>query len=149
MSGHKLRDFPTVKVQDTGSFQFQASASNDAPKKNRFYALLSKCEKETYPNVVIGMLKFFSIYVLALLDVGATLSSVTSLVSKQLVIFPDILNEPFILCTLVGGSVVPERVYRYCTIMLHNRVTHVELVELYMFDFDVILGMDWLHAYKL
>ena len=30
--------------------------------------------------------------------------------------------------------------------MLPNRVNHVELVELYMVDFDVIYGMDWLHA---
>ena len=31
--------------------------------------------------------------------------------------------------------------------MLANRVTHVELVEHYMVDFDVILGMDWLHDF--
>lgn len=31
--------------------------------------------------------------------------------------------------------------------MLLNRVTYGELVELYMLDFDVILGMDWLHAF--
>ena len=47
--------------------------------------------------------------------------------------------------TPVGESVVVERVYRNCPIMLPNRVTHVELVELDMADFDVILGMDWLH----
>ena len=29
--------------------------------------------------------------------------------------------------------------------MLPNRVSHVELVKPYMADFDVILGMDWLH----
>ena len=29
--------------------------------------------------------------------------------------------------------------------MLHNKVTHVELVEHDMVDFNVILGMDWLH----
>ena len=27
-----------------------------------------------------------------------------------------------------------------------NRFIHVKLLELDMFDFDVILGMDWLHA---
>ena len=31
--------------------------------------------------------------------------------------------------------------------MLANRVTHVELVELDMVNFDVILGVDWLHNY--
>ena len=46
----------------------------------------------------------------------------------------------------IGELVVAKRAYRNCPIMLHNRVTDVELVELYMFDFDVIVGMDWLHA---
>ena len=30
--------------------------------------------------------------------------------------------------------------------MMLNRVTYVALVEHDIFDFDVILGMDWLHA---
>ena len=30
--------------------------------------------------------------------------------------------------------------------MLPNKVTLVDLVELYMFDFDTILGMDWFHS---
>ena len=29
--------------------------------------------------------------------------------------------------------------------MFPNRVSYAELVELDMLDFDVILGMDWLH----
>ncbi|WP_353803701.1 hypothetical protein, partial [Acinetobacter baumannii] len=36
-------------------------------------------------------------------------------------------------------------VFRSCPISLPNRVTWVDFVELDMFDFDVILGMDWLH----
>ena len=57
------------------------------------------------------------------------------------------MNEPFIVSTPVGESVVAKRLYRNCPILLPNRVTHVELVELYMFDCDVILGIDWLYAY--
>ena len=30
--------------------------------------------------------------------------------------------------------------------MLHNRVSYVELLELYMIDFDIIVVMNWLHA---
>ena len=55
----------------------------------------------------------------------------------------------FMVSTLVGESVVANRVYRNCSIMLPFRVTHVELVELDMVDFDVILGMDWLHDFFL
>ena len=96
--------------------------------------------------MVTDMLQVFSMYVYALLDPGATLSFVTPLISKKIENLPDILNEPFMVSTLVGESVVAKRVYRNCPIILSNRVTHVELVELDMLDFDVILGMDWLHA---
>ena len=50
------------------------------------------------------------------------------------------------MSTLVGESVVAKRVYRICPIMLPNRVSYVELVELDILYFDVILSMDWLHA---
>ena len=92
------------------------------------------------------MLKVFSIDVYDLLYLGATLSYVTSMIPKNFEILCDILNEPFDVCTPVGESVVAKRVFRNCPIMLPNRVSYVELVELDMVDFDVILGMDWLHA---
>ena len=41
---------------------------------------------------------------------------------------------------------VAKRVYRDSPLRLPNRITYVELVELDMVNFDVILGMDWLHA---
>ena len=48
--------------------------------------------------------------------------------------------------TPVGGAVVAKRVYRNCPIMFPSRFKHFELVELDMVDFDVIFGMDLLHA---
>ena len=53
--------------QDNGSAQYQASGSNEAPKKNCFYALHSRGEQETSPDVVTSMLKVFFIDVYALL----------------------------------------------------------------------------------
>ena len=46
----------------------------------------------------------------------------------------------------VVDSIVVKRVYRNFPIMFPNRFSHIDLVEHYMYDFDVILGMDWLHA---
>ena len=45
------------------------------------------------------------------------------------------------MSTPVGESVIAKKVYRNCSIMLPNRVSYVDLVELDMLDFDVILGM--------
>ena len=46
----------------------------------------------------------------------------------------------------MGEWVVAKRVYTNFPIMLPYRVSYVELVELDILDFDVILGMDCLHA---
>ena len=53
----------------------------------------------------------------------------------------------FIVSTSVGESVVSKRVYRNFPIMFPNRVSYVELVAVYILDFDIILGMDLLHGY--
>ena len=50
------------------------------------------------------------------------------------------------MSNLVGELVVTKRVYKNYPIVLPNRVSHVDLVELKMFDFYIILGIDWLHA---
>ena len=101
------------------SGQAQASRSNvDAPMKNHFYGLPSSGEQECSPNVVTGMLQVFSIDVYALLYPGTTLYFVTPLISRKFDIFPDDLNDPFVVITSVGEGLV---------------------------DFDVILGMDWFH----
>ena len=41
---------------------------------------------------------------------------------------------------------VINRVFRGCPIFSPNRVTLVDLIELDMLDFNVILGMDWLRS---
>ena len=77
-----------MKGQDKESGQ--SSGSNDALKKNHFYALRSRGEQETSPDVVIGMLKVFYVDVYALIEPNTTLSFVTPLVAKNFDILPDI-----------------------------------------------------------
>jgi len=57
----------------------------------------------------------------------------------------DVLLDPFSVSTPIGEFIVAKGVYRKCLISLSHRVTHVDLVELDVLDFDVILVMDWLH----
>ena len=100
----------------------------------------------TSPDVVTSMLKVFSLDVYALIDPPTTLSFVTPLVAKSVYVLPDILDEPFVVSTFVGELVVAKIVYRNFPIMLPNRVSYVDLVELDILDFDILLGMHWLHA---
>ena len=52
----------------------------------------------------------------------------TPIIAKKFDILTDILNEPFMVTTMVGESAVAKRVYRNCPTMLPNRVTYVEQV---------------------
>ena len=93
------------------------------------------------------MLQVFSINFYALLDPGATLSFLTPLMSMKFYVFSDVLVERFSVITSVGDSIVAKRVYRSCPILFPNRVKLADFVKLNMLDFDVILGMGWLHFY--
>ena len=69
--------------------QDQASGSYvDAPKKNHFYALRSRVEQESSPDVVKVMLIVFSIGVYALLNRGDKFSFITPLYLGSLMFFP-------------------------------------------------------------
>ena len=62
-----------MRVKYKGSGKTKPSCSNEAPKMNLLYALLSRGEQQTSPDVVTGMLKVLSIDVYVLLDLVATL----------------------------------------------------------------------------
>lgn len=41
---------------------------------------------------------------------------------------------------------IAKRVYRGCDIYISSRKSLVDLFKLVIVDFDVIVGMDWLHS---
>ena len=87
--------------------------------------------------VVIGMLILFSFDVYALFYPGATLSFVTPLIATKFYILPDILYDPLSVSTFVDNSAVVRRLYKGCPISMPYRFMLVELIELYMLDFDL------------
>ena len=100
---HMVKDCPNVRSQGKGNGQFKPRCSNfESPKRKRFYALKARGEQESSPDVVTGMLQVYSVNVYALLDPGATLSLVTPLVARKFDVLPDILIEPFSVCTPNG-----------------------------------------------
>ena len=92
------------------------------------------------------MIKVLTFDVYALLDQGASLSFATAFVANQFEILPRELCEPYCVSTLIRESILTKRVYPDCPISINQKNIMTDLVELEMVDFDVILGMDWLHA---
>ncbi|KAG5571441.1 hypothetical protein H5410_061207 [Solanum commersonii] len=129
----------------------QRAASGGATSRvgrgaNRLYAITSILEQVDSPDVVTGMIKVFNFVFFDLLDLGASLSFVNPYVAMNFDVLPEKLLESFSVSTPVGDSILAERVYPDCTIFVNHKSTMVDLVELDMVDFDVILGIDWLHA---
>ena len=56
------------------------------------------------------------------------------------------MHEPFSISTPTGEFILAERVYKDYVVSIYHRDAVPDLVELEMVDFDVIMGMDWLHA---
>ncbi|WMV33094.1 hypothetical protein MTR67_026479 [Solanum verrucosum] len=59
---------------------------------------------------------------------------------------PETLSEPLSVSIPVGDPVIARRVYINYSVIVSQKVTSEDLVELEMIDFEVILGMDWLHS---
>ena len=92
------------------------------------------------------MIKIFTFDVYAFLDPRASLSFVNPYVANQIDIQPEKLCETFCVFTLVRESILAKRVYIYYPVSINHKNTMFDLVELDMVDFDIILGMKWLHA---
>ena len=69
----------------------------------------------------------------------------TPFVAMKFDMLPKVLLEPFSVSTTIDNSVLAIIVYSRYLVSFCHRVTLVDLVKLDMLDFDVILGMDWLH----
>ncbi|XP_060190366.1 uncharacterized protein LOC132619489 [Lycium barbarum] len=110
---------------------------------NRIYALANRQDQEASPNVVTGILLVFSRSVYALIDPGSTLSYISPLVANEIRIESEPI-EPFEVATPVGDSVIARQVYRDCSVIISDRCTKTDLMELDMLEFDVIMGMDCL-----
>ena len=87
----------------------------------------------------------FDFTVNALLDLVVSLSFVTLYVAMKFEIIPEQHSEQFSVSTLVGESILAETVYHDCSISSSHKSTMDDLIELDVVDFEVILGMDWLH----
>ncbi|XP_059294551.1 uncharacterized protein LOC132047538 [Lycium ferocissimum] len=105
---------------------------------------LTRQDVQASNAVVTGILSVCSFDALALIDPGSTHSYVSPYFSLRFDRHPDMLNDPFLVSTPVGASLLVEYVYRACQIRVEGRDTLADLIVLDMVEFDVLMGMDWL-----
>ncbi|GKG42722.1 reverse transcriptase domain-containing protein, partial [Tanacetum coccineum] len=61
---------------------------------------------------------------------------------------PTPLVERVIISTLMKNHMLIDHEYVNCPLRFDDRIRPANLLPIYMFDFDVILGMDWLASHR-
>lgn len=87
-------------------------ASSSSGTQNYLYALTTNQEFDELPDVVTSMLKLFSHDVYYLLDLGSTLSYVTSFVVVHFSFSTESISNSFSISTPVGDSLISIRAYK-------------------------------------
>ncbi|XP_070018211.1 uncharacterized protein [Nicotiana sylvestris] len=118
---------------------------NAGRRQARVFAF-TRQDAQASNTVVICILFVCSFDALALIDPGSTHSYVSSYFSLRFSRQPELLNDPFLVVTPVGESLLAEYAYRACQIRVEGRDTLADLIVLDMIDFDMLMGMDWLSS---
>ena len=84
-----------------------------------------------------------------LFDIGASHSFISSAFASTLGLEVDRLGSTLTVDTPVGGLVPLDRGCRNCEIIISDQNLRVDFIIIDMSSFDVILGMDWLSAYRV
>jgi hypothetical protein len=100
------------------------------------------------PDVVAGTLQLDTMQVYALIDPGASHSFVSYIIVNNLHVLSSNLAVGVMVCTPLGENIHIDDIYRGVKLYIGGLELRVDLMSLELYDFDVILGMDWLSKHK-
>ncbi|KAJ9557278.1 hypothetical protein OSB04_011892 [Centaurea solstitialis] len=101
-------------------------------------------EARDEPDVVTGIFLVNSQPARILFDSGATNSFMSHDFVRYMKSVPFMLPIPFTVDTANGVTLVADRLFRDCSLVLDNHDFLVDLISIDIRGFDVVIGMDWL-----
>uniref|UniRef100_A0A7N2MWN1 RNA-directed DNA polymerase n=1 Tax=Quercus lobata TaxID=97700 RepID=A0A7N2MWN1_QUELO len=121
---------------------------NDQRRKaqGRVFALTPQ-DVQASDTVVTGILPLFSNFAKTLFDSGSTHSFISSRYAKLCDKKPGLMDYDLSVATPMGDSLVCNFMLKSCVIKIEDKEMLADLIVMDMYDYDVILGMDWLPAY--
>ncbi|KAL3749910.1 hypothetical protein ACJRO7_010955 [Eucalyptus globulus] len=170
-AGHMLRDCPTRRNPPIGNrscnlcgrqghlahqcfrrrntpFVGRAQENQQRQSTSGKVFAMTKEDAAASNAVVAGNISIASHCAYALFDPGATHSFISTEFAKKLDVLPDPLECELCVDTPTGDFLIGHHVFKRCVIQINNVEMPVDLVELNIRDFDVIIGMDWLSTYR-
>ena len=101
-------------------------------------------EADVAPEVMTGTIQVFDRDAYVLIDPGATHSFISAKFIAQVNIEIQPIDCSMVVSLPIGDSLIADRVYIGCRVIIEGHEFRANLVLLNIQDFDVILGMDWL-----
>ena len=99
--------------------------------------------------VIQGTVFLSHLWVRVLLDSSASHSFIAASVVRELGLEVETLKEPMYLSSPLRTRASIYLICRGCELEISRILLTVDLMVMDMSDFDVILGMDWLTAYRV
>ena len=116
--------------------------------QGRVYAVIPPAKSADQP-VIHGTFLLSRLWVRVLFDSGASHSFIVALVVIELGLEVEALEEPLYVSSSLGIRVRIRMICRGCELEISGILLTVDLRVMDMSEFDVILGMDWLTAYRV
>ena len=139
--GHFIKNYP--------------EAANDQKKPgSRLYDLADtkigtdvEVTTEADPSVITGEVFISGIITYTLIDSGSTHSHASLKFVRRLGRSTDQMSTPFGTTLSSREVMYSDRILRACPIIVDDRKLLADLIVLYMIEYEIILGMDWLSKY--
>ncbi|KAJ9557756.1 hypothetical protein OSB04_012370 [Centaurea solstitialis] len=148
--GHRQLECPRIRQEESkASIQRPvmggvSSQKEEVPKARARAFQITAEEARDEPDVVTGIFLVNSQPARILFDSGATNSFMSHNYVRYMKSVPFMLPIPFTVDTANGVTLVADRVFRDCSLVLDNHDFFVDLIPIDIRGFDVVIGMDWL-----
>ena len=96
-----------------------------------------------------GMFMLSRLWARVLFDSGASHSFIAASAMRELGLEVETMEEPLYVSSPLGTRVSVNLICRDCELEISGILLTVDLRAMGMSEFDIILGMDWLTAYRV
>ncbi|XP_073031216.1 uncharacterized protein [Primulina eburnea] len=99
-------------------------------------------------SVISGNIFILGKEALTLIDTGATHSFISEEFMHTISVEPTVVSVQFNIVLPSGEEIWTNSIIKACPVLMGSRLLYADLIVISMVAFDVILGMDWLSAYR-
>ncbi|XP_075494756.1 uncharacterized protein LOC142532321 [Primulina tabacum] len=99
-------------------------------------------------SVISGNILVYGKEAITLIDTGATHSFMSEVFMHSISVEPTVMPLHFNIVLPSGDEICATNIIKACPIQVGNRLLFADFIVILMVAFDVILGMDWLSAYR-